>query len=73
METLHIVLIILGLSIFLTGYWYLAKSSGERECTTPIASSSLNFILGWINLLLGIIIVFIAYYLIKTTTIHLQM
>lgn len=46
-------IIILGFVIFLIGYWFLGKSSGEQECPTPIKSA--NYGGGIAGIVIGII------------------
>jgi multisubunit Na+/H+ antiporter MnhB subunit len=61
MNTTHITIIVSGLIVFLVGYWYLAKSSGEMECPTQI--QSWNLIGGWLAMIIGIIIMLVGLYL----------
>jgi amino acid transporter len=61
MTPLFIAIIIVGLITFLIGYWFLGKSSGEKECNPPVSSSG-NTVGGWIGILLGLIIMIIGVY-----------
>ena len=60
MEAKNIAIFFLGLLIFLIGYWYLAKSTGETECAPPI--KSYYSIWGWICIVLGIVLLCVGLY-----------
>ena len=72
MQLLPGLLILLGLVIFMIGYYYFAKSNGQNECNTvngPVdkkeieQSQSANYIGGIIGLVIAIILVIVGFIL----------
>lgn len=60
MSPVSITLVVLGMIVFLIGYWFLGKSTGEKECPTPIESYGINHGGGIAGLVLGIILMLIG-------------
>jgi MFS-type transporter involved in bile tolerance (Atg22 family) len=68
MQLLPGLLILLGLVIFMIGYYYFAKSTGQNECSTVDKkeieqSQSANYIGGIIGLVIAIILVIVGFIL----------
>ncbi len=55
--------VLLGIIVFLIGYWYLSKSTGQDECQSVPDSRSRNFVGGLSGLFIGIIIMVIGFFL----------
>ena len=67
MELLPGILIILGLVIFMVGYYYIAKSVGQSECSRDKkeieGSQSANYIGGIVGVVIAVILVIIGFIL----------
>jgi uncharacterized membrane protein len=55
-------MITLGLTIFLIGYWFLALSNGQKECgdSTIVSKSSTNMTGGIAGIVIGLIIMILG-------------
>jgi hypothetical protein len=56
-------LIIVGIVIFLVGYWFLGRSQGEEQCKPPIESANkgggiAGIVIGLIFMLAGLVVNF---------------
>lgn len=49
-------LVLVATIVFLTGYWFLGKSSGEKECSTPIEQQVQNYGGGVAGIIIGIML-----------------
>ena len=67
MELLPGILILLGLVIFMVGYYYIAKSNGQSECNKDKkeieSSQSANYIGGIVGVVIAIILVIVGFIL----------
>ena len=48
--------IIVGIIVFLIGYWYLGKSSGQKDCKDQPETTSSNYGGGIAGIVIGIIL-----------------
>lgn len=48
--------IILGIVLFLIGYWYLGKSTGQSECERKPDGTTMNYGSGIAGMVIGIIL-----------------
>jgi uncharacterized membrane protein len=48
--------IIIGIVIFLTGYWFLGKSSGQNDCKDKPENTNSNYGGGIAGIVIGIIL-----------------
>ena len=62
MNLISSLVIIIGLIVFLIGYWFLALSYGEKECVDPniLTKSSINAIGGIAGIVIGLIIMILG-------------
>lgn len=63
----HFVVLISAIT-FLTGYWFLGKSNGEAECTTPIADQVKHYGGGVAGVTLGVILYLMAKWVLSDTS-----
>lgn len=52
--------IVVGIIIFLVGYWFLGKSTGQNECKDKLESTSLNYGGGIAGIVIGIILMIVG-------------
>lgn len=52
--------IVAGIIIFLVGYWFLGKSSGQKECKDPGETSGSNYGGGIAGIVIGIILMIVG-------------
>jgi hypothetical protein len=50
-------LLVVGIAVFLTGYWFMGKSQGEYECTPPAGKAEINKGGGIAGLVLGSVLI----------------
>lgn len=63
MNPIGTALISIGIIIFLVGYWFLGKSTGEDECSTKPESLNKNFGGGIAGIVFGIIFMIVGIYM----------
>lgn len=63
MSVLGVSLIVVGIAIFLTGYWFTGRSQGEEQCTPPLETANkaggiAGIVIGLIFMIAGLVVNF---------------